>query len=64
MPGGRTQQLEGRLPGPLMSPPQSWQPPHLRRFQTGRKYLEVLTAKMMLGIRKKVHHARQNQKAF
>lgn len=30
----------------------------------GRKYLEVLTAKMMLGIRKKVHQARQNQKAF
>lgn len=30
----------------------------------GRKYLEVLTAKTMLGIRKKVHHPRQNQKAF
>lgn len=30
----------------------------------GRKYLEVLTAKMMLGIRKKVHQPRQNQKAF
>lgn len=28
------------------------------------KYLEVLTAKMTLGSRKKVHHARQNQKAF
>lgn len=30
----------------------------------GWKYLEVLIAKMMLGTRKKVHHARQNQKAF
>lgn len=30
----------------------------------GRKYFEVLTAKTMLGIRKKVHQARQNQKAF
>ena len=30
----------------------------------GRKYLEVLIAKTMLGIRKKVHHPRQNQKAF
>lgn len=38
--------------------------PHLRRFQMGWKYLEVLIAKMMLGTRKKVHHARQNQKAF
>lgn len=36
----------------------------LRRFRMGRKYLEVLTAKMMLGMRKKVHHPRQNQKAF
>lgn len=38
--------------------------PYLRRFRMGRKYLEVLTAKMMLGMRKKVHHPRQNQKAF
>lgn len=30
----------------------------------GRKYLEVLTAKTILGIRKKAHHERQNQKAF
>lgn len=38
--------------------------PHLRRFRMGRKYLEVFTAKMILGMRKKVHQARQNQKAF
>lgn len=37
---------------------------HLSRFRMGRKYLEVLTAKMMLGMRKKVHQPRQNQKAF
>lgn len=30
----------------------------------GRKYLEVLIANTMLGIRKNVHHPRQNQKAF
>lgn len=30
----------------------------------GWKYLEVLVAKTTLGSRKKVHHARQNQKAF
>lgn len=38
--------------------------PYLRRFRMGRKYLEVLTAKIMLGMRKKVHHPRQNQKEF
>lgn len=56
--------VAGRSPSWALLPPQSWQPPHLRRFQMGWKYLEVLIAKMMLGTRKKVHHARQNQKAF
>lgn len=54
---------ERTLPWPLTLPA-ALAAPHLRRFRIGRKYLEVLTAKMMLGIRKKVHHARQNQKAF
>lgn len=60
---GRAQQPEGLLPGPLLHP-QTWQPPHLSRFRMGWKYLEVLIAKMTLGIRKKAHQPRQNQKAF
>lgn len=52
-----------RIPGYLM-PTVVPTVPYLRRFRMGRKYLEVLTAKMMLGMRKKVHHPRQNQKAF
>lgn len=55
--------LHGLIPGLLMSL-LVLATPHLRRFRIGRKYLEVLTAKMMLGMRKKVHQPRQNQKAF
>ena len=54
---------KGSFLGPCGTP-QAWQPPHLRRFRMGRKYLEVLTAKMTLGIRRKAHQPRQNQKAF
>lgn len=58
--------LPGEVSGGVWAPvaPTVLAAPHLRRFQMGWKYLEVLIAKMMLGTRKKVHHARQNQKAF
>lgn len=48
------------VPASPPSPPAS----HMSRLRMGRKCLVSLTAKMMLGMRKKVQHPRLNQKAF